>query len=62
MNPQYLNATQIFEAYGIPRSALQQLVSEGRLSVREFSTQLATMKLYSVEDLEKIINGERANA
>ena len=61
MNPQYLNANQIFEAYGIPRSALQQLVSEGRLSVREFSTQLATMKLYSVEDLEKIINGGRAN-
>ena len=61
MNPQYLNAKQIFEAYGIPRSALQQLVSEGRLSVREFSTQLATVKLYSVEDLEKIINGGRAN-
>ena len=62
MNPQYLNAKQIFQAYVIPRAALQQLVSEGRLSVREFSTQLATMKLYSVEDLEKIINGERANA
>lgn len=59
MNSKFLNAKQIFEAYGIPRSALQQLVAEGRLTVREFTTEVATMKLYSVADLERIIDGRQ---
>ena len=57
MEAKYINAKQVFDLYGIPRSALNELADEGRLTVREFSTASATMKLYSVEELENIING-----
>lgn len=57
MNTQYMNAKQIFECYGIPRSALGQLVREGRVEVRKIETEVATTNLYSVADLEKIIYG-----
>ena len=54
-NQQYINARQVFERYGIPRSALNQLVDDGRLTVRTIETSLAFTKLYSVEEIEKIL-------
>lgn len=54
-NPKYLNAKQVFEKYGIPRHALGQLAIEGRVSVRRIETEVATTNLYSVADIEKII-------
>lgn len=54
-NQQYINARQVFERYGIPRSALNRLVDDGRLTVRTIETSVAFTKLYSVEELEKII-------
>ena len=54
-NRQYINARQVFERYGIPRSALTQLVDDGRLTVRTIETSVAYTKLYSVEELEKLL-------
>ena len=54
-NQQYINARQVFERYGIPRSALKQLVDDGRLTVRTIETSVAYTKLYSVEELEKLL-------
>ena len=54
-NQQYINARQVFERYGIPRSALNQLVDDGRLTVRTIETSLAYTKLYSVEEIEKLL-------
>ena len=54
-NQQYINARQVFERYGIPRSALNQLVDDGRLTVRTIETSLAFTKLYSVEEIEKLL-------
>lgn len=54
-NQQYINARQVFERYGIPRSALNRLVDDGRLAVRTIETSVAFTKLYSVEEIEKII-------
>ena len=54
-NQQYINARQVFERYGIPRSALNRLVDDGRLTVRTVETSVAFTKLYSVEEIEKII-------
>lgn len=54
-NQQYINARQVFERYGIPRSALTQLVDDGRLTVRTIETSVAYTKLYSVEELEKLL-------
>ena len=54
-NQQYINARQDFERYGIPRSALNRLVDDGRLTVRTIETSVAFTKLYSVEEIEKII-------
>ena len=54
-NQQYINARQVFERYGIPRSALNQLVDDGRLTVRTIDTSVAYTKLYSVEELEKLL-------
>ena len=54
-NQQYINARQVFERYGIPRSALNQLVDDGRLTVRTIETSVASTKLYSVEELEKLL-------
>lgn len=54
-NQQYINARQVFERYGIPRSALNQLVDDGRLTVRTIETSVAFTKLYSVEEIEKLL-------
>ena len=54
-NQQYINARQVFERYGIPRSALNRLVDDGRLTVRTIETSVAYTKLYSVEEIEKLI-------
>ena len=54
-NQHYINARQVFERYGIPRSALNQLVDDGRLTVRTIETSLAFTKLYSVEEIEKLL-------
>lgn len=54
-NQQYINARQVFERYGIPRSALNQLVDDGRLTVRTIETSVAYTKLYSVEEIEKLL-------
>lgn len=54
-NQQYINARQVFERYGIPRSALNRLVDDGRLTVRTIETSVAYLKLYSVEELEKLL-------
>ena len=54
-NQQYINARQVFERYGIPRSALNRLVDDGRLTVRTIETSVAFTKLYSVDEIEKII-------
>lgn len=54
-NQQYINARQVFERYGIPRSALNRLVDDGRLTVRTIETSVAFTKIYSVEELEKLL-------
>lgn len=54
-NQQYINARQVFERYGIPRSALNRLVDDGRLTVRTIETSVAFTKLYSVEEIEKLL-------
>ena len=54
-NQQYINARQVFERYGIPRSALNQLVDDGRLTVRTVETSVAFTKLYSVDEIEKLL-------
>ena len=54
-NQQYINARQVFERYGIPRSALNQLVDDGRITVRTIETSVAFTKLYSVEEIEKLL-------
>ena len=54
-NQQYINARQVFERYGIPRSALNRLVDDGRLTVRTIETSVALTKLYSVEEIEKLL-------
>ena len=52
---QYINARQVFERYGIPRSALNRLVDDGRITVRTIETSIAYTKLYSVEEIEKLL-------
>lgn len=54
-NQHYINARQVFERYGIPRSALNRLVDDGRLTVRTIDTSVAYTKLYSVEEIEKLL-------
>ena len=54
-NQQYINARQVFKRYGIPRSALNRLVDDGRLTVRTIETSVACTKLYSVEEIEKLL-------
>lgn len=54
-NQQYINARQVFERYGIPRNALNRLVDDGRLTVRTVETSVAFTKLYSVDEIEKLL-------
>ena len=54
-NQQYINARQVFERYGIPRSALNRLVDDGRLTVRTIETSVAFTKIYAVEEIEKLL-------
>ena len=54
-NQQYINARQVFERYGIPRSALNRLVDDGRITVRTIETSVAYTKLYSVEEIEQLL-------
>ena len=54
-NQQYINARQVFERYGIPLSALNRLVDDGRLTVRTIETSVAYTKLYSVEEIEQLL-------
>ena len=58
----FRNATHIYRAFGVPRSALRACAESGRVASREvFDTdQINRMKFYSVEDVERILNGKEA--
>lgn len=57
MTPEYLNAKQVYEMYGISRSMLGRLVEAKRVAVKKIVDDFATLNLYRVADLEKVING-----
>ena len=51
----YLNAAQVFDQYGIPRTALQALVEEGRIHQRQITTASGYIRLYLAAEIEALI-------
>ena len=51
----YLNAAQVFDQYGIPRTALPALVEEGRIHPRQITTASGYIRLYSAAEIEALI-------
>lgn len=60
-NPEYKNANQIHEMFGIPRSMLGRMAAEGRVEVKRIEDDFGVLNLYRVSDIEKIINGGNVN-
>ena len=56
----YRPATFIYRQYGVPRSTLRAAAESGRVAWREvFDIDgINLMKVYAVEDVEKLLNGE----
>lgn len=54
---QYLTAKQVYAQYAIPRSALRDLVDEGRVRCDELTIGEFTLKRYYREDVEKVKGG-----
>lgn len=54
---EYMNAKQVYAAYGITRSILGRLVEAGRVNCRVVTDDIASLKLYRVADIENVING-----
>ena len=58
MSPtKYMNAKQIYETYGISRGTLARMAEAGRIEVKVIEDEFATLKLYSVDEIEKVLNG-----
>ena len=51
----YLNAAQVFDQYGIPRTALLALVEDGRLHPHQITTASGYVRLYSAAEIEALI-------
>jgi len=61
--PEYMNANQIHEMFGIPRSMLGRMAQEGKIGMKRIEDDFGVLNLYCVADLEKVINGgDNANA
>lgn len=59
MNQQeYMNAKQVYDAFGITRSVLGQLAEAGRVTRKTINTgYVSPLNLYLVADIEKVLNG-----
>lgn len=55
--PKYINAKKVYELFAIPRSMLGQLVVEGRIEKKTIEDERGVLNIYSVADIERIING-----
>ena len=53
----YLNAKQVWEAYGISRGMLGRLVESGKVERKVIADEFATLNLYLASDIEKAIGG-----
>ena len=51
----YLNAAQVFDQYGLPRTALLALVEDGRLHPHQITTASGYVRLYSAAEIEALI-------
>ena len=51
----YLNAAQVFDQYGIPRTALLALVEEGRIHPHQITTASGHIRLYLAAEIEALI-------
>ena len=51
----YLNAAQVFDQYGIPRTALLALVEEGRIHPHQITTASGYIRLYQAAEIEALI-------
>ena len=51
----YLNAAQVFDQYGIPRTALLALVEEGRIHPHQITTASGYIRLYLAAEIEALI-------
>ena len=55
--PEYINAKQVYECYGISRSMLGRMADAGRVTVRRIEDDFGVLNLYRVADIEMVING-----
>ena len=51
----YLNAAQVFDQYGIPRTALLALAEGGRIHPHQITTASGYIRLYSAAEIEALI-------
>lgn len=59
----YVNATQAYTRWNIPRTMLKRLAADGRIHTRRIEDDYGVLNLYLVADIEKIVNGsDNANA
>lgn len=57
-NQEYINASQVYQQYGIPRAVLGSLVQDGKITVKKIVNGSVYLNLYKVADLERVINGD----
>lgn len=57
MEPEYINAKQCYEVFGISRSTLGHLTDAGRVEKKTINDGFAVLNLYRVADLRKVIEG-----
>jgi len=57
MKPEWMNAKQVYETYGIARSMLGHMSEQGKVTMKRIEDAAFTLNLYRVADLEKVING-----
>jgi len=57
MNQEWMNAKQVYDAYGIVRSVLGQMAEAGKVSKKVIHNDFGVLNLNRVADLENVING-----
>lgn len=53
--PKYINARQAYDKYGIPRSLLNELAANGKISSKRIKGTSMVLFLYSESDIRNVI-------
>lgn len=56
-NNEWMNARQVYDAYGIVRGVLNRLADAGKIERKTINDDPLVLNLFRVSDIEKLVNG-----